>query len=132
MNEDTPDYAARCLAVWEGECPPGDIAAGHTFRELYRRFVRGGDLHEVGCPSEPPTEPIATYVAALLERWPNLTGDVDDHPVWDDGLVGNESGPLVYFGVRWKMAEEVSAFAAQVAASLGLVCFDVSHGKLLS
>ncbi|MFD9093366.1 hypothetical protein [Streptomyces collinus] len=71
-------------------------------------------------------------MTALLERWPNPTGDKDDHPVWDDGLVGNGTGPLIYFGVRWNMAEEVSAFAAQFETSLGLVCFDVSRGKLLS
>ncbi|MFG1808210.1 hypothetical protein [Streptomyces sp. NPDC049040] len=132
MNEDTPNYAARCLAVWEGEGPPSDITAGQTYKELYGRFVWSGEPHEIHCPSEPPTEPIAAYAAALLERWPIPIGEVDDHPIWDDGLVGNETGPLIYFAVRWNMAEKVSAFAAQVAASMGLVCFDVSRGKLLS
>ena len=70
-------------------------------------------------------------MAALLERWPNPTGEQDDHPVWEDGLHGNETGPLIYFGVRQDAAEEVSTFAAQIATSMGLVCFDVSSGKLL-
>jgi hypothetical protein len=47
-------------------------------------------------------------------------------------LVGSETGPLIYFGVRWNMGQEVTAFAVQVATSMGLVCFDVSRGRLLS
>jgi hypothetical protein len=57
---------------------------------------------------------------------------MDDHPVWEDGLVYDGVGPLVHFGVRWDRAEEVRGLAAQVASSMGLVCFDVSRGKLLS
>ncbi|MFF8948260.1 hypothetical protein ACF09I_05705 [Streptomyces sp. NPDC014940] len=132
MTDDRPNYASRCLAVWEGGRPPDDLAAARSYKELYSRFVWSGDPHEVRGPDEPPTERIAAYVAALLERWPNSTGDEDDHPVWESGLVGNGTGPLVYFCVRWNVAGEVSAFAAQVAASMRLVCFDVSRGKLMS
>lgn len=132
MNADTQRHITRCLAVWEGGRPPGDLAAARTFKELYGRFVRRSDRSEDQCPDEPATERIAAYVAVLLDRWPNPAGETDDHPVWDDGLVGNGTGPLVYFGVRWNMAEDVTAFAAQVAASMGLVCFDVSQEKLLS
>lgn len=132
MNNDTRKYDTRCLAVWEGARPSGDLAAGRTFKDLYGQFVRRSDRFEERGPGEPPTERIEAYVAALLERWPNPTGEENDHPVWDDGLVGNETGPLVYFGVRWNVAEEVTAFAAQVAASMGLVCFNVSQEKLLS
>ncbi|MFJ5975060.1 hypothetical protein [Streptomyces sp. NPDC093060] len=132
MNNDTRKYDTRSLAVWEGDRPPGDLAAGRTFEKLYDQFVRRSDRREDRCQAEPPTQRIAAYMAALLERWPNPTGDEDDHPVWEAGLVGNETGPLIYFGVRWNMAEEVTAFAAQVATSMGLVCFNVSQGKLLS
>lgn len=131
VNNDARKYATRSLAVWEGGSPPGDLAAGQTFEELYDRFVRRSGWEDCN-PHEPPTERIVAYVAALLERWPNPTEDEDDQPVWEGGLIGNERGPLVYFGVRWNVAEEVSAFAAQVATSMGLVCFDVSRGKLLS
>lgn len=82
---------------------------------------------------------ISLRPSALRRMWPRCwsggptrPGIEDDHPVWDDGLVGNETGPLIYFGVRWDVAEEVSTFAAQVATPMGLVCFDVSRGKLLS
>jgi hypothetical protein len=132
VDSDTRKYAARSLAVWEGSRPPSDLAAGQTFEELYDHFVRRSGRWKDRGPYGPPTKRIAAYVAALLERWPNPTGDEDDHPVWEDGLVGNESGPLIHFGVRWNMAEEVSAFAVQVATSMGLVCYDVSRGKLLS
>ena len=132
VHNDTRKYDTRSLAVWEGDRPPSDLVAGRTFKELYSRFVwEGGPLKDRG-PDEPPTGRIAAYVAALLERWPNPTGDEDDHPVWEDGLVGNATGPLIYFGVRWNMAEEVTEFATQVATSMGLVCFNVSQGKLLS
>jgi hypothetical protein len=132
MNNDTRKYSTHCLAVWEGAGPPGDLAAAQTFAELHGHFVRRGDRWEDRGPFEPPTERIAAYVAALQERWPNPTGDEDDHPIWESGPVGNETGPLLYFGVRWNMAEEVTAFVAQVARSMGLVCFNVSQGKLLS
>jgi hypothetical protein len=131
MTEDTPNYAPHCLAVWEGDRPPSDLVAGRTFKELYSRFVWDGSLKDRG-PSEPPTERIGAYVAALLERWPNPTEHEDDHPVWESGLVGSGTGPLIYFDVRWNVAEEVTEFAAQVATSMGLVCFDVSRGTLLS
>lgn len=131
MNEDTRKYATRCLAVWEGGRPSDDLAAGQAYEELYSHFVHRSGWEDRS-PYAPATERIAAYVAALLDRWPNPTRDQDDHPVWDDGLIGNGTGPLVYFGVRWNVAEEVPAFAAQVATSMGLVCFDVSRGKLLS
>jgi hypothetical protein len=107
MNEDTPNCAARHLAVWEGDHPPDDLTARRTFEDLYRHFVRRSDRFEDRDPAEPATECISAYVAALLRRWPNPTGEVNDHPAWDDGLLGNATGPLIYFNVRSNMAEEV-------------------------
>ncbi|MFE4425087.1 hypothetical protein [Streptomyces sp. NPDC056817] len=57
------------LAVWEGERPTGDKTAGQVFNDL--RLIDA----EV---DQPPTERIAAYVAALLERWCDLTEDEDD------------------------------------------------------
>ncbi|MFD7702826.1 hypothetical protein [Streptomyces caelestis] len=45
-------------------------------------------------------------------------------------MIGEASGPLIYFPVRWSMAEEASAYAAVVAQSRGLVCFDVRQNQL--
>ncbi|MFG2646061.1 hypothetical protein ACGFYP_34460 [Streptomyces sp. NPDC048370] len=112
------------LAVWEGERPADDKTAGRVFNELYDRYIDG----EV---EEPPSERIAAYVAALLERWCDLTEDEEDTSPWSTGpLIGEASGPLIYFPMRWSMAEEASAYATTVAESMGLVCFDVQQDRL--
>jgi hypothetical protein len=80
---------------------------------------------------EPPSERIAAYVAALLERWCDITEDDEDTSPWSTGrLISEASGPLIYFPMRWSMAEEASAYAATVADSMGLVCFDVQQNLL--
>lgn len=62
-------------------------------------------------------------VAAFLERWPDLTEDEGDSSPWS-------TGPLIYFPMRWSMAEEAPASAAEVAAWMGLNCFDPQARKL--
>ncbi|MDT0390830.1 hypothetical protein [Streptomyces dubilierae] len=112
------------LAVWEGERPADDKTAGHVFSELYARYI-DGDVEE------PPSERIAAYVAALLERWCDLAEDEEDTSPWSTGpLIDEAGGPLIYFCMRWSMAEEASAHAAAVAESMGLVCFDVQQDRL--
>ncbi|MFE7559321.1 hypothetical protein [Kitasatospora sp. NPDC057500] len=114
------------LAVWEGERPADDAAAGRCFDELYERYI-GADGQDL-----PPTGRIAAYVAALLERWPDLTEDEDDISPWSTGpLIGEASGPLIYFPMRWSMAEEAAVFASQVASSMGLNCYDPQSQCLL-
>ncbi len=112
------------LAVWEGERPADDKTAGRVFSDLYDRYIDGE-------AEEPPSERIAVYVAALLERWCDLTEDDEDTSPWSTGpLIDEASGPLIYFAMRWSMAEEASAYAAAVAESMGLVCFDVQQDRL--
>ncbi|MFI1840213.1 hypothetical protein [Streptomyces olivaceoviridis] len=112
------------LAVWEGDRPADDKTAGRVFSDLYDRYIDS----EV---EEPPSERIAAYVAALLERWCDITEDEEDTSPWSTGpLIGEASGPLIYFPMRWSMAEEASAYAATVAESMGLVCFDVQQNGL--
>ncbi|MFD3357829.1 hypothetical protein [Streptomyces fradiae] len=112
------------LAVWEGERPADDKTAGQVFSNLYDRYIDGET-------EEPPSERIAAYVAALLERWCDLTEDDEDTSPWSTGpLIDEASGPLIYFAMRWSMAEEASAYAATVAESMGLVCFDVQQDRL--
>jgi hypothetical protein len=68
------------------------------FSELYDRYIDGE-------MEEPPSERIAAYVATLLERW--LTEDDEDTSPWSTGpLIDEASGPLIYFAMRWSMAEE--------------------------
>ncbi|WP_030703245.1 MULTISPECIES: hypothetical protein [unclassified Streptomyces] len=112
------------LAVWEGDRPADDKTAGRVFDDLYDRYIECEVV-------EPPSERIAAYVAALLERWCDLTEDEEDTPPWSTGpLIGEATGPLIYFPMRWSMAEEASAYAADVAESMGLICFDVQHKRL--
>ncbi|MFD7026550.1 hypothetical protein ACFWAR_00745 [Streptomyces sp. NPDC059917] len=109
------------LAVWEGERPSDDAAAGRCFTDLYDEYIAADG------PGVAPTEQIAAYVAVLLGRWPDLTEDEDedDNSPWSTGpLLGEASGPLIYFPMRWSMAEEASAYAAEMASSMGLNCYD--------
>ncbi|MYW20454.1 hypothetical protein GT039_34040 [Streptomyces sp. SID2955] len=111
------------LAVWEGERPADDETAVQIFSDLYDRYIDD----EEECLSER----IAAYVAALLERWYDLTDDEEDTSPWSTGpLIGEASGPLIYFPMRWSMGEEASAYAAAVAESMVLVCFDVQQNRL--
>ncbi|WP_372347452.1 hypothetical protein [Streptomyces sp. KL116D] len=68
----------------------------------------------------------------LLERWCDITEDDEDTSPWSTGpLIDEASGPLIYFAMRWSMAEERrSAYAVAAAESMGLVCFDVQRGRL--
>jgi hypothetical protein len=109
------------LAVWEGPRPASDADALKQFESLYARHV------ESGSPSA-PSERISAYVTALLARYPDLTelddDSVDDSP-WSDGpLIGNASGPFIYFGFVSSGVEEAWPFAVETARKLGLVCFD--------
>ncbi|MDD1063971.1 hypothetical protein NMG29_38395 [Streptomyces cocklensis] len=116
------------LAVWEGDHPADDASAGRCFTDLYCRYI---DM-DTGV-DHPPAVRIAAYVAALLQRWPDMTEDELDISPWCSGpLIDEASGPLFYFGLRWSMAEEASAYAAELASSMDLVCFDVSMDKLRS
>ncbi|MFJ3720590.1 hypothetical protein [Streptomyces sp. NPDC090057] len=112
------------LAVWEGERPADDRTAGRIFSALYNRYIDG----EV---EERPSERIAAYAAALLERWRDITEDDEDTSPWSTGpLIDEAGGPLIDFAMRWSMAEEASAYSAAVAESMGLVCFDVQQDRL--
>lgn len=112
------------LAVWEGDRPPSNSAAGETFMALYERYIRAED-------DIPPTERIAAYVAALLDRWCDLAEDEDDTSPWSAGpLIDEAAGPLIYFAMRWSMADEASTYAANLAATMGLVCYDPQQETL--
>ncbi|MDQ0808353.1 hypothetical protein QFZ63_000067 [Streptomyces sp. B3I7] len=112
------------LAAWEGERPANDKTAGRILDDLYDRSIDS----EV---EEPPPARIAAYVAALLERWCDLTEDEEDTSPWSTGpLIGEARGPLLYLPMRWSMAEEASACAAATAEAMGLVCFDVQQDRL--
>jgi hypothetical protein len=113
------------LAVWEGDRPADDAEAGDTFERLYDTYVANG-------PRVEPSEAIRAYVAALTERWIDLTDDDEgDVSPWSTGpLISEASGPLIYFPMSFSRSREVSAGAAQLAADHGLVCYDPQEQRL--
>ena len=116
------------LAVWEGPQPVSDDEAARTFSALYRRFVKAE--HDT-----PPTERIAAYVGALLDRYPDLT-ELDDDAIedspWTDGpMIHNASGQVFFLNVVANEAgEDAWAYAISTSRSAGLVCFDPESGAL--
>jgi hypothetical protein len=112
------------LAVWEGDRPADDRSARRTFRDLYERYL--DDESEA-----PPSEHITAYVEALLERWCDITEDEEETSPWSVGpLIDSASGPVIYFGMAWSRAEEASSYAAYLADSMGLICFDVQEDRI--
>jgi hypothetical protein len=112
------------LVVWEGERPADGATAERVLDGLYRLYIDGAEDH-------PPTERISAYVATLIERWGDTTSEDEDAVPWSAGpLIGEGRGPLLYFCLRWSMADEISAQAAAIAHSMGLVCFDPQLGRL--
>ena len=112
------------LAVWEGDRPASDAMAGEEFGQLYDRYIGSGDLL-------PPSPRIAAYVRSLLDRYPDIDDDAGEDSPWADGpLMGDASGPLLYFPLVYSQCDEASAWAAQLARDHGLVCYDLQIGKL--
>lgn len=103
------------LAVWDGDRPFDNRAAGSTYDELYDRYLESDQV------VVPPASRIVAYVKALVARYP----DDDRSVVWASPPVIEEaSGPIVYLLMSYGQAEEVSEYAAELAREYGLVCFD--------
>jgi len=113
------------LAVWEGDRPDDDDAALADFEMLYERYVGAGE-------KAPPTARIAAYVSTLLERYPDINTEAGypDSPWASAPLLGEASGPLIYFPMIASRGDEVSVWAARVAEDHGLVCFDPQTEQL--
>lgn len=114
------------LAVWEGDRPADDEAGMKFYREQIVPQLQAYD------PRNPiaPTPRIRAYVEALLERWPDITDDDDGSPWSTSPLMCEAVGWFVYFPMVFSMADEASAFAADLARQHGLVCFDPQLQRL--
>jgi hypothetical protein len=112
------------LAVWEGDRPANDVAAAAEFEFLYGRYIESDQPVE-------PTPSMVAYVAALLDRYPDIDLDTGDDSPWSSGpLLSQASGPLVYFPMVWSRCDEVSAWAARLAEDHALNCYDPQLGQL--
>jgi hypothetical protein len=109
------------LAVWEGERPADDEIARDVYNAMMELMEKDADV--------PPTPRIRAYVDALLERWPNIN-ESEDSPWSTSPLIDEANDSLIYFPMVFSMAEEASAFAADVASEYGLVCYDPQLERL--
>jgi hypothetical protein len=113
------------LAVWEGTPPASGLLGLREFRRLYDElFNTARHL--------PPAAQIQHYVTGLLTRWRDdgESEDGDGCPWVHRPLIASASGSLIYFSVRASRAVEVTQYAAELAAGVGLVCFDPQTGEL--
>lgn len=107
--------------VWEGARPATDLKALQLFRRLYDDFMSDGEFVLA-------SEQIQGFVAKLLDRWADI--DADTKCPWvHRPLIGNASGPLIYFAVRLSRASDVVPYGVQLATVNGLVCFDPQTGE---
>jgi hypothetical protein len=113
------------LAVWEGEHPADDGGATKFYTD---HIVPQLESYDPDNPI-PPTPRIREYVQALLARWPDLEEDLDS-PWSVSPLMDSAIGSFIYFPMAWSMADEASAFAAEVARQHGLVCYDPQQERL--
>ena len=116
------------LAVWEGPQPASDAEAARTFKALYRQFMQPER-------DTPPTERIAAYVDALLDRYPDLTelhdAAVEESPWVDGPLIHRASGRVLLSDVVGNdVGEAAWTYAVRTARFAGLVCFDPESGSL--
>jgi hypothetical protein len=113
------------LAVWEGLRPDSDKDALQMYESLYEQYI------DTDTPTQ-PSPAIASYVSALLDRYPDWTDEpTEDSPWADSPLIDSASGPFLYFAFTRNAAlDEAWAFAVETARSLGLVAFDPQSERL--
>jgi hypothetical protein len=63
------------LTVWEGDRPANDVAAAAELELLDGRYVESNEPVE-------PTPRIVAYVAALLDRYPDIGTDAGGDSPW--------------------------------------------------
>jgi hypothetical protein len=113
------------LAVWEGDRPPTDTEALDMFEHRYDQLMGSAELMT-------RTPRIQRYVDELLSRWPDINTDEGQDSPWADGpLIGNASGPMIYFAMVTSRAADVVDEIAELATAGGLVCFDPQTATLL-
>ncbi|MFZ3475129.1 hypothetical protein ACODT3_00295 [Streptomyces sp. 4.24] len=104
------------LAVWQGEAPSTYRQAAKEHDRLFEVYLDGEEL-------SPIAPEIAKFLNILTDRWPDKnTGD--ETPWASTPLSASASGPYVYLTISWGSADATSAYVAEVANNLGLICLD--------
>lgn len=112
------------LAFWVGPRPASDEAAAEEFQRLH-------DTHADGASGAAPHPALVAFVAEVLTRYPELSGD-DDDTLWASSPLADEiTGPLLYVPLAGSRAEEGTAYLAERARAHQLVGFDPQSGTLL-
>ncbi|WP_460728399.1 hypothetical protein [Nocardia heshunensis] len=103
------------VVVWEGDRPRDDDDLGVILSGIATCYldVRVGRL-------QPPSETIAGFVEALLQRWPDIENEGSP---WAATVTGSANGPVLSLAIDWSRAAEVAAGVAELAAEYGLQCF---------
>jgi len=89
---------------------------GHT-------FPTGSHMDVMELNEEVPTPRIGSYIEALLTRWPEHR-EADNVPWAMSPLMERASGPIAYLNLIYSMADEASAFAANLAQQHALDRYD--------
>jgi hypothetical protein len=117
------------LAVWVGPRPASNAEAS---AEYERRMDAMESAFED--TSEPPvvSPEIRGFVDAALARYPELDDDSGPECPWASSpLLGEAVGDLIYFPMTFSGAEYARDVLAEIAGSLGLVCYDPQIEQLL-
>lgn len=116
------------LAVWAGQQPESIDAAT-------AEFVRRFDAMEVHLQSgtvPPPAPELVAFVDAALTQYSDLGEDSGPECPWASGpLIGEVSGDFIYLAMTYSGAPYARDALAEIANSLGLVCYDPQIARLL-
>jgi hypothetical protein len=117
------------LAVWDGPKPANNAEATAEYgrrMDAMEETFDGPDEHA------PPTPAIQTFIEAALARFPELDDDSGPECPWAASpLEGEAVGDLIYFPMTFSGAEYARDPLAEIADSLGLVCFDPQIEQML-
>lgn len=117
------------LAVWDGPKPADDELA---LAEYERRMDAMEQALDDGDTDLEPTPAIQAFVDAALSLFPELDEESGPECPWASSPLEAEAvGDFIYFPLTFSGAEYARDPLAEVADSLGLVCFDPQIEQLL-
>lgn len=117
------------LAVWMGPRPTTSEVAEATYE---RQMDLLEELLDSDAPAPAPDTGIVAFVEAALARYPELTELSGPECPWASAPLLDEAvGDFIHFPLTFAGAEFARDELAEIAASLGLVCYDPQIERLL-